>query len=275
MHIRPGRCRVGRVTSDDGLRSKSGVSEAVRSLGDDCAMPFGPLSHEQFEYERTPPLFFGRIGWGPLILTLDTNLLIHLAQNLDDIGGSFGLATGFSPDSWGDPVCALRDLFALWFSRDVRFYLPPAQMHDGRLDELRWKQRQSVLDAFAQDFWQRGGATRGTVRDGADWIDDTPLIPPWEQDWLWPPSFSASLPAGADGVLIAEARKGAAHAFLTADKGVLARANALAGVIRVLHPGELLAILNSCGELVAACAEDPLIPDLQSLAHFYSVIPQD
>jgi hypothetical protein len=60
-------------------------------------VPQGGMSHEQFAYESTPRAFFARAGWGPLIVCLDTNLLIYLAQNLDEIGGSFGFGGGFAP----------------------------------------------------------------------------------------------------------------------------------------------------------------------------------
>jgi len=97
------------------------------------AVPQGGMSHAQFDYGATPSVFFGRTGWGPLIVCLDTNLLIHLAQNHDEIGGSFGFdGQGFCPELWDDPVRALHDLFLLWFWRDVRFFLPPEQMKDGR-----------------------------------------------------------------------------------------------------------------------------------------------
>ncbi len=237
-------------------------------------VPEGGMSHPQFFYEDTPDLFFARTGWGPLIVCLDTNLLIHLAQNLDEIGGSFGFdGHGFAPELWGDPVRALHDLFILWFWRDVRFFLTPEQMHDGRLNTERAHRRESILDAFAQDFWQRGGFDRAShvagerVKLGIDL--DIPL--------KWPPSLAAVLPPSMDGMLVGAALSAGAHVFLSTDqRHVLSRATDLRRFsIAVMSPGELLHALETSGELERVPSGDPLLPDLQSLAHFYAVAPED
>jgi hypothetical protein len=119
------------------------------------------MSHEQFFYSAAPSVFFGRTGWGPLIVSLDTDLLIHLAQNLEEVGNSFGFdEQGFTRETWDDPIRALHDIFLLWFWRDVRVFLPPEQMDDGELTAARTRSRRSILDAFYEDFWQRGGFER-------------------------------------------------------------------------------------------------------------------
>jgi hypothetical protein len=231
------------------------------------------MSHAQFEYEATPSVFFGRTGWGPLIVCLDTNLLIHLAQNHDEIGGSFGFdGQGFCPQLWDDPVRALHDLFLLWFWRDVRFFLPPEQMKDGRLTADRARSRKSILDAFAQDFWERGGFSRSSHVDGEAVEGGLDLVIPD----VWPPSFDNTLPAGMDGVLVRAAVDAGAHVFLTTDgRDILRRARDMARFsFAIMRPDQLLSALNSSGALAVAPPDEALIPDLQSLAHFYAVFPQ-
>lgn len=230
------------------------------------------MSHEQFAYDATPGVFFARTGWGPLILCLDTNLLIYLAQNLEEIGGSFGFdGGGFAPELWGDPVRALHDLFLLWFWRDVRFYLPPEQMGDGRLTAERARSRQSILDAFAQDFWERGGFARASNVAGEPVADGVDLRIPTR----WPASFERALPGKMDGVLVRAAVNAGVHVFLTADEGILRRAHEMGRFsLAIMSPHELLLTLETSGELSYVSGTERPAPDLTSLAHFYAVFPQ-
>lgn len=237
-------------------------------------VPQGSMSHEQFAYDATPVVFFGRTGWGPLIVCLDTNLLIYLAQNLEEVGGSFGFdGGGFLPELWEDPIRALHDLFMLWFWRDVRFYLPPAQMSDGRLTAERARSRQSILDAFAEDFWERGGFERASQIGGE----------PIEQDVVdlhvpdrWPASFEMALPRKMDGVLVRAAVEAGVHVFLTTDTGILRCGPDMARFsLAIMSPRGLLLELDSSGALSCSTSGEALIPDLKSLAHFYAVFPQE
>lgn len=240
----------------------------------DREAPQGGMAHPQFFYPDTPSVFFARTGWGPLIVSLDTNLLILLAQNLEEIGGSFGVdGQGFRPELWDDSVRALDDLFLLWFWRDVRLFLVPEQMRDGRLTSHRARSRQSVLDAFAEDFWQRGGFSRESHMDGEQIEDGVDLKVPCE----WPASFDEALPRGMDGILVRSALTSGAHVFLSTDRHVLRRAHDLARFsLAVADPAGLMEALDSSGELARTAGGDvPLVPDLQSLGHFYGVVPQE
>ncbi|MFI4991367.1 MAG: hypothetical protein ACHQHO_10710 [Solirubrobacterales bacterium] len=157
-------------------------------MADFAETPRGGMGHEQFFYPATPSVFFGRTGWGPLIVSLDTDLLIHLAQNLEEVGGSFGFdGHGFMPEVWDDPVRALHDIFLLWCWRDVRLFVPPEQMDDGELTADRERSRQSILDAFSEDFWQRGGFERSSSWDDGEQLDTgMDLVAP--REWR-PPSW--------------------------------------------------------------------------------------
>lgn len=238
------------------------------------AVPQGGMSHAQFGYDATPSVFFQRTGWGPLIACLDTNLLIDLARNHDEVGGSFGFdARGFCPDLWDDPIRALHDVFLLWFWRDVRFFLPPEQMDDGRLTADRARSRQSILDAFSQDFVERGAFSRASHLAGQDIERGLDLVIPME----WPDSLAAVLPAKMDGVLVRAALDAGVHVFLTADgRDILRRARDLARFsLAVMRPDQLLRALDASGELARIPLGQIPSPDLQSLAHFYAVFPQD
>ncbi len=235
--------------------------------------PRGGMSHEQFFYPATPSVFFGRTGWGPLIVSLDTDLLIHLAQNKEEVGGSFGFdGHGFMPEAWDGPVRALHDIFLLWFWRDVRLFLPPEQMEDGELTTDRERSRQSILDAFSEDFWQRGGFERSSWVAGEQADTGVHLLVPNEL----PASFETALPKRMDGVLVRAAATAGVHVFLSADRHVLRRAQDLARFsLAAMKPGQLLKALDASGELAHLPAGDVPAPDLQSLAHFYNVVPQD
>jgi hypothetical protein len=79
-----------------------------------------------------------------------------------------------------------------------------------------------------------------------------------------------------DGVLVRAALTAGVHVFLSADRHVLSRAQDLARFsLAVMKPGELLEALDASGELARRAYEDLLIPDLQSLGHFYKIVPQD
>ncbi len=234
--------------------------------------PRGEMSHEQFFYPAAPSICFGRTGWGPLIVSLDTDLLIHLAQNLDEIGGSFGFdGRDFMPETWDNPIRALHDIFVLWFWRDVRIFLPPEQMDDGPLTADRENSRRSILDALSEDFWQRGGFERSSRVADERVTTGTDLAAPRE----WPASLKTVLPKAMDGVLVKAALTAGVHVFLSADRHSLRRAQDLARFsLAVMKPGQLLEALDASGELALPAPGRRPSPDLQSLSHFYRVVPQ-
>jgi hypothetical protein len=181
------------------------------------------------------------------------------------------LAAGSLPELWDDPVRALHDVFMLWFWRDVRFYLPAGQMSDGRLTVERARSRQSILDVFAEDFWERGGFSRASrvmgepIKDGAD----------LQISKRWSATLAQALPGKMDGVLVRAALHAGAHVFLTTDAGIRRRAADMARFsLAIMSPRELLVTLSASGELSRVSSDEALIPDLKSLAHFYAIFPQ-
>lgn len=240
----------------------------------------GPLSHPQFEFSRTRAVFGNRDGWGPLLLAPDTNLLIHLAEAFDSIESHFGIARPILAGNRNDPVDALRELFAHWFHRDIRWVIFPAYLTDSRkpLSPERTAARVRVLDALRTDLADRGGTERASV----EWdLDDEAreCLERWVADddasRLAASRFAAkaeSLMPGYDGQLVAEALTTGCHVFLTEDRGILRHARTLFGWgIAALRPGELLALLAQAGELHPIATEYQLVPDLLSLARFYAI----
>jgi hypothetical protein len=88
------------------------------------------MSHEQFLYASAPKVFGGCHGAGPLLAALDTNVVIDITEQLELID-HFGAGI-LQPDGWRDPTAALADLIAVWFWRDVRFFVPPSILSDTR-----------------------------------------------------------------------------------------------------------------------------------------------
>ncbi len=127
-----------------------------------------------FWYRRSPSLFLGRRGVGPLILCPDTSVLIWMLENLDAVeDGGFGVPAGpLIADTWDQPLEAIRDLLQLWFWRDVRFFVGNAHLEDSRrpLSEAR---RRSRARAPSKSFratcssagaWTSGSPTREATR---------------------------------------------------------------------------------------------------------------
>jgi hypothetical protein len=244
----------------------------------------GPLSHLQFEYRRSRSVFGSRGGWGPLLITPDTNILIDLVDAFDSVESHFGLAGPVPPGDREDPVDALRELFALWFCRDVRWVISDLYLVDSRkpLSTTRQADRERVLDALRLDLYDRGGLERaGVDRDLAeencerlrDWIAEDAQA----REAAKPLAVRAEhmLP-GCDGRLVADALRLGSHVFLTEDCGILAHARSLFGWgLSILRPSELLRSLEDTGELDDAFsgAGMDLVPDLLPLSRFYAIAP--
>lgn len=241
----------------------------------------GGLSHPQFEYDRARAVFGSRPGHGPLLIAPDTNLLIDLVDAFDQVESHFGLAGPLPRGDHDDPVAALRDLFALWFFRDVRWVVDDEYLLDARkpLSPERRRGRERVVAALRADLADRGGLERATANWDLD-ADTRAELAAWRADdehrrrsaAALAPRIEALLPR-ADGRLVAGAVRAGCHVFLTEDRGILGRGPRLfAWGIAALRPGELLDRLEAAGELDSGRADNGgLVPDLRSLAHFYAL----
>jgi hypothetical protein len=86
-------------------------------------------------------------------------VLIDLVEAFDDIESRFGLAGPLPRSGAVDRVGAVRDQFAVWFFRDVRWVVDEGYLHDVRvpLPLDRRRERERVLGALRDDLSDRGG----------------------------------------------------------------------------------------------------------------------
>ena len=244
----------------------------------------GPLSHRQFEYDRARAVFGNRAGWGPLVITPDTNILIDLVDAFDSVESHFGVAGPLPLGDRGICIDSLRELFALWFHRNVRWSVSDLYLADSRgkpLSAERRERRVKVLEALTADMRDRGGLERGIAwweLDGHEremiegWITDD------ERARQLATGFALEVKRildGIDGALVADALRLGSHVFLTEDRGILRKSRLLYGWgLSVLRPCELLELLDAAGELgeggIGASGYE-LAPDLLSLARFYAI----
>lgn len=237
------------------------------------------LGHPQFDYEAVPSVFGQRRGYGPLLLGLDTNLVIDLLDRLADEEAGFGFL-GLFPDLWEDEAGALGDLVSVWFWRDVRFVISPLLLADSERRPLtaeRIAERERVLAALGNDLWMRGGLERASQDEDGEVILVNEELPPsihQEQMRLLLEGRESplTLPRGFDGDLVREALESGCHGFLSHDKKVLrcnARCSRLGLVL--LRPDELLARLYEGGEFSTTETIDAPFPDMISASTYYSM----
>lgn len=217
------------------------------------------LGHAGFDYTASPELFLGQEGEGPLRLVLDTNVVIELTQRFDDVVGALGWA-GLQPQHWETRDGALRDLFAIWFWRDVRIHISDLTLDDAKrtLSAHRQARRLQALEMFARDR-----AFRDPSRPAPAAEVDLPEL--------------ADLPAGRDGELVRDAVSLGAHAFVTLDHGIHRYADALTSWrLRICDPEWLLETLVIAGEFsLLAIEELPPVADLLMLGKLYALAEDD
>jgi len=227
-----------------------------------------------FWYRQTPQLFLGRRGAGPLILAPDTNVLIDLLNNLEDVGGLLGTPEPIFRYDWEDRLGAIHDLLQLWYWRDIRFWISELFVYDSRkpLGGQRVKSRISAFEEFARDMWERGGFD--PQFDSEDDVDDyepiCPVHPAEPAPWEPPRDRPEKWPRGRlDRRLLRKGLVSGCHVFLSHDEGILACRTAVrAQGMEVMTPRELLEIVDASGDLVGY---GPLLPDISALGRFWSL----
>lgn len=166
---------------------------------------------------------------GPLVMSLDSNILIDLREhgaallNDDHIAD---LDEGYARDLNG-----LGQILNLWLGRDIRFIVTPRSLTDARKRTERFVNSQApAVEAITEAL--------------AFQLDD------WEQ-----PALSAShsrpsvgdetgLPLGADRDLVLEAQSIGAHLFLTRDKRVLRRTQLSGPQLAIMSPAAVADIFR-------------------------------
>lgn len=159
---------------------------------------------------------------GPLVVALDSNVLIDLQQHgarlLND--EELGIQNDYEEE-----LLALGSIVDIWMLRDIRFIVTPRSRTDAkRLSDRFLATRGPAVDALARSLAFQSG----------DW---TALAP---SEASLPPLGSVSgIPSGADRDLLVEAQATGAHVFLTRDEQVLTTATVEGPGLRILRPTDL------------------------------------
>lgn len=157
---------------------------------------------------------------GPLVVALDSNILIDLEHHGDEIlDGEMrdGLDEGYVSD-----LESLGSLLELWLLRDIRFVVTPTSLVDAKRMTARFTaSRVAVVEALAASLAFQFG----------DWANSAPSeeIAPLRGD-------ESGLPDGADRELVLEAQAIGAHVFLTRDQRVVNRVNLSGPSLIVCRP---------------------------------------
>lgn len=159
---------------------------------------------------------------GPLVVALDSNVLIDLQQHGADLLTDEELRV---EEGYAEELLALGSIVDIWMIRDIRFIVTPRCRTDAkRLSERFLATRGPAIDALAQSLAFQYG----------DWR----IAAPSERSL--PPLGSVSgIPDGADRDLLVEAQAVGAHVFLTRDEQVLTAASVEGPALSILRPTDL------------------------------------
>lgn len=223
---------------------------------------------------RSPSVFGNRAGVGPLVVMPDTNILISIREQLDEVEEALILHPLWSARD--EPVDALRDLVQLWWWRDLRFAVTPLHMADSdeSLTEARQRAREDAVRELGRDYLERGGL-ESVVGDELS-VEDAPCalhsIPPASLRSGSEPAGQRRWPRGErDRKLVEAAYDAGCHVFLTADKGILKCSSSLFPQgLAIMSPTQLLDALDDSGELDGTRGGHFLLPDLSTLSRLYA-----
>lgn len=170
---------------------------------------------------------------GPLVVALDSNILVDLQQHGAALMNDEPLPEGVADDGdYSGQLYALADLVNLWMMRDIRFIVTPRSKTDAKKVTPEFLARRlPAIDALADSLAFQLG----------DWVS----LAPSERTAVHAVGEETGLPDGADRDLVLEAQAIGAHVFLTRDRRVLER-TALTG-----RPMALLSPRTLAGEFAA------------------------
>lgn len=159
---------------------------------------------------------------GPLVVALDSNVLIDLQQHGAKLLDDEDLRVD---ECYEEQLLALGAIVDIWMLRDIRFIVTPRSHTDARrLSERFLATRGPAIDALAASLAFQYG----------DWS-----VPAPSDREVAPVGSVTGIPAGADLDLLLEAQSIGAHVFLTRDEQVLNSAVLTGPVLRIMRPTEL------------------------------------
>ena len=235
------------------------------SLAPGFPIPEGP----HFVYERTPSLFQGRSGRGPLRIAWDTNLLVDYFDHGARLWEGQGLPVD-NEDIYGIELEGLQVLVAVWVLRDVEFVILASSLSDSKRKELsaeRSGARRIAMRSFEDALAHSSGSRYSGDRPSGVW-SDLPLSARLR--------VLREIPKGYDRILVEAALDRSVHVFLTRDLGIL-RSQALFRPLGLLlaSPQEMVEELGATGALHAffepSCLYWPL-PDQARVAHLITAL---
>lgn len=253
------------------------IGPSISEGGDWPSVATSTCGRYGFWRERSPSVFGGRVGIGPLLIVPDTNLLISIRKELEEIEASnAGLILRAVWSDRSTPLAALSDVVQLWIWRDVRFWTCEVHLRDARkpMSEAQRAARDAAIRELTQDFFDRGGF-EAVVPDDLD-VEGHPcsihaLLRPRAPKARSAPA-ARRWPAGTlDRELLAAAYESGCHVFLTEDKGILKCHDSFADDgLAILTPTQLLDALDRGAELDAESRLDTPFPDISVLSRLYS-----
>lgn len=160
---------------------------------------------------------------GPLVVALDSSILIDLQQHGSEI---FDDEVSVAEPKYAAELDSLGQLIDLWLLRDIRLIVTPRSYTDAkRVTEAFSSRRGPTIRALAQSLAFQLG----------DWVEDAP------SEWLDLGAHAdvRGLPDSADRDLVAEAVMVGAHIFLTRDAKLVANVHVPDGALRACLPSDL------------------------------------
>jgi hypothetical protein len=214
-----------------------------------------------FFYENCPGVFLGRIGYGPLRIAWDTNILIDYADFGDlmwDEDSEFD--PPISETRYRDELVALDTIIQLWMMRDIRVRVPDRQIFDARrgLDEAAWELRERQIHHFlaALRCIELDKEVLGNVQP-FDVLPEGSTSDDWDES------------------LVLEAVETGCHVFLTRDDRLRRRLYRMAheSFVVVMSPSDLHQALAEARELGFEGGEY-IMPDNHKWLHFIRATKQ-
>lgn len=243
---------VGAMAARAGVRGAGHASGAV-----------GP----DFDYARSPRLFGGRVGRGPLRVVLDTNILIDYFEHGRRMWEGRPMSDGADAD-YGEHLEALQLILSVWVLRDVELVMLKESLTDSKKKRLSVDRQKRNRNAWVEFYRALTHGPSPAATNGG-----TVSLPESVVDRVL-----EGVPAGGDRRLVRAALADGAHIYLTRDAGVVAAAPRLRGFgLSVMSPGDLLEALSAYGALDFLwdpASLDWSLPDQEKVAHLIWALPR-
>jgi hypothetical protein len=208
-----------------------------------------------FQYENCPEIFLGRVGYGPLRIAWDTNVIIDYAEFGDLMWEDGEFNPPITEARYRRELIALDSLVNLWMMRDIRIRAPLRQIHDAHraLSEDQWAVREWQLEQFlsALACIELDKKVLSEVKPFDILSDENDTNDKWDES------------------LVLEAVATGCHVFVTRDGGLRKRLRQSArdSFLLIMRPSDLLATLAQANELGLGSG-NYMLPDNHKWIHF-------